>query len=84
MPAFWVRPKRLPEGWVRSMSAVMGRLPWGPGAWVCAAAKRAGSVSRTCAVEMEGVVIVWGLLSQVWPAYGTNFNILLCALKSVL
>jgi len=34
MPAFWLRPKMSPEGWVRSISGVMGSEPSGPGAWV--------------------------------------------------
>src|SRR3954471_20304601 len=31
MPAFWVQPKRSPEGRLRSISGVMGSDPWGPG-----------------------------------------------------
>ena len=34
MAAFWVHPKRSPEGRVRSISAVNGRTPGGPAAWV--------------------------------------------------
>jgi hypothetical protein len=47
MPTFWLRPKRLPEDWVRSISAVMGRAPEGPGAWVATALSAKSALSRT-------------------------------------
>ena len=34
MPAFWLSPNRFPDAWVSSISAVIGRLPEGPGACV--------------------------------------------------
>ena len=34
MPAFWVRPKRSPEGQCRSISSVSGKVPGGPSALV--------------------------------------------------
>ena len=42
-----LRPKRLPEGWVSSISAVMGRTPEGPGAWVATALRAKSALSRT-------------------------------------
>jgi hypothetical protein len=47
MPTFWLSPKRLPEGWVRSISAVMGSAPEGPGAWVATALSAQSALSRT-------------------------------------
>jgi hypothetical protein len=47
MPTFMLRPKRFPEGWVRSISAVMGRAPDGPGAWVATALRAKSALSRT-------------------------------------
>ncbi len=40
MPAFCVSPNRFPEGSVRSISGVIGKLPSGPRAWVVVAPYR--------------------------------------------
>jgi hypothetical protein len=53
MPTFWLRPKRLPEGWVRSISAVMGRAPEGPVAWVATAESSKPGLSRTDVRDMS-------------------------------
>ena len=55
MPAFWLRPKRLPEGAVSSISGVMGSRPRGPGAWVATSSSLRVLVSRTDAREMVGM-----------------------------
>jgi hypothetical protein len=47
MPTFWLRPNRLPDGWVRSISAVMGSKPDGPGACVATAFNAKSELSRT-------------------------------------
>jgi hypothetical protein len=43
----------LPEGWVRSISAVMGRVPDGPGACVATAESVRSALSRTDVREMS-------------------------------
>ncbi len=55
MPAFWLRPKRLPEGAVSSISGVMGSWPRGPGAWVATSSSLRSVVSRTEARVMVGM-----------------------------
>ncbi len=55
MPAFWLRPKRLPEGAVSSISGVMGSRPRGPGAWVATSSSLSVVVSRTEARVMVGM-----------------------------
>ncbi len=55
MPAFWLRPKRLPEGAVSSISGVMGSRPRGPGAWVATSSSLRVVVSRTEVREMVGM-----------------------------
>jgi len=55
MPAFWLRPKRLPEGWVSSISGERGREPCGPGAWVVTAPKSKPWVSRMDAAGSVGM-----------------------------
>jgi hypothetical protein len=57
MPAFWVKPKRLPEGAVSSISGVMGSRPRGPGAWVATSSSLRLLVSRTDAREMVGMEV---------------------------
>ncbi len=47
MPAFWLRPKRLPLGWVSSISAESGNAPCGPGAWVATRSRPGVSDSST-------------------------------------
>src|SRR6185437_5421988 len=47
MPAFCVSPNRLPEGALRSISAVMGSAPCGPRAWVATAYRLLPADSRT-------------------------------------
>jgi hypothetical protein len=53
MPTFMLRPKRFPEGWVRSISAVMGSTPDGPGAWVATALSAKSALSRTEVRDMS-------------------------------
>jgi hypothetical protein len=53
MPTFWLRPKRFPEGWVRSISALMGRTPEGPGACVATALNAKSALSRTDVRDMS-------------------------------
>src|ERR1035441_5444158 len=53
MPAFWLSPKRLPEGWVSSISAESGREPDGPGAWDSTLGKLGDS--RTDASEIVSI-----------------------------
>jgi hypothetical protein len=53
MPTFMLRPKRFPEGWVRSISTVMGRAPAGPGAWVATAESAKSALSRTDVRDMS-------------------------------
>ena len=55
MPAFWVRPKRLPEGSLSSISAVRGRTPAGPGECVATSSSLRVLVSRTEEREMVGM-----------------------------
>jgi hypothetical protein len=57
MPAFWLNPKRLPEGAVSSISGVMGNKPRGPGAWVDTSSSLRAVFSRTDAREMAGMVV---------------------------
>ena len=53
MPAFWERPKRLPEGCVSNISAVIGSEPSGP--WLCVfvSRKTVPSLSRTRSTGIE-------------------------------
>ena len=55
MPAFCVKPKRLPEGSVSSISAVSGSAPAGPGACVATRSRRASSVSS---IELRGMSLM--------------------------
>jgi hypothetical protein len=55
MPAFWLSPKRLPEGAVSSISGVIGSRPRGPGAWVATSSSLSVVVSRTEARVMVGM-----------------------------
>jgi hypothetical protein len=52
MPAFIVSPNKLPEGWVRSISAVSGRDPAGPRACVTTPCKSRFGDSRTSLTAM--------------------------------
>jgi hypothetical protein len=53
MPAFWIRPKRLPDGSVSSISAESGNSPAGPAACV-ATLRRLGS--EVSSIEVNVVV----------------------------
>src|SRR5450631_2801539 len=55
MPAFCDKPKRLPEGWVSSISAVSGSTPAGPVACVSTRRRLASSVSST---ELRGMSLM--------------------------
>ncbi len=57
IPAFWLKPNRLPEGAVSSISAEMGSRPCGPGAWVATSFNLRVLVSRTDAREIVGMGI---------------------------
>src|SRR5689334_3084705 len=56
MPAFWVQPKRSPEGRSRSISGVTGRMPRGPGALERTSKRARSPESRISAIGigMEG------------------------------
>jgi putative transposase len=62
MPAFWLRPKRLPEGALSSISGVMGRKPDGPGAWVATWSSLRVVVSSTDDREMVGMGVSFVLV----------------------
>ncbi len=55
MPALWVNPKRFPEGSVSSISAVSGRSPAGPGAWVATRQRLGSAVSKTDVSEIVAI-----------------------------
>ncbi len=51
MPAFWLRPKRSPEGQCRSISSVSGKVPWGPSALVFTSFQSRPDESRSSLVR---------------------------------
>src|ERR1035438_6875648 len=55
MPALWVKPKRLPDGSLSSISAVSGRTPAGPDECVDTRQRSWSAVSKTDV--REGVAI---------------------------
>ncbi len=64
IPAFWLKPKRLPEGSVSSISAVSGSAPSGPAACVATRSNPASSVSNTDATEIAAMTCPLFRLSQ--------------------
>ena len=71
MPAFWLRPKRSPEGQCRSISSVSGRAPCGPSAFVLTSSQSSPGESRSVSGLGDadlGDAAMAGFLPVQWAA----------------